>query len=35
MYSKAPNPQLGFVKRLKHATNGDFALFFTKKQNIF
>jgi len=30
MYSKAPNPPLGFVERLKEATKGDFEPFFTK-----
>jgi hypothetical protein len=30
MYSKALNPPLGFVKRLKQATKGDFDPFFVK-----
>jgi hypothetical protein len=35
MYSKARNPPLGFVERLKEATKGDFDPFFCKNENIF
>jgi hypothetical protein len=35
MYSKALNPPLGFVKRLKEATKGDFDAFFVKMKIFF
>jgi hypothetical protein len=35
MYSKALNPPLGFVKRLKQATKGDFDPFFVKMKIFF
>jgi len=35
MYSKALNPPLGFVERLKVATKGDFDAFFAKMKIIF
>jgi hypothetical protein len=35
MYSKALNPQLGFVKRLKEATKGVFDPFLAKIKIFF